>query len=241
VATETGSSANSWNHILIRNSGSECEMFIDGVGQSSGSLPQHSTANAADIIIGSFTSSYNTNLGALNNDRIAELRIYDYAVNSTALNSLSNRDYISGSLFQTNVAGNIFYRNGQLVVSSPLTKYNSGSGLFAEASTTSWKGTHTIYENQVLVRVPRGSFNTTINPSATYSPVTDKPLTEAQQAGRLPGNRYKAIFESGSAFPYITSIGLYNDQYQLLAVAKLAQPIQKRNDIDMNFLIRWDY
>jgi len=167
--------------------------------------------------------------------------MYDYAVEDDAIASLANRHYLSGSLYQTNTAGNIFYRNGQLVVSSPMPKYNSGSGLFVESSTTDWKGTHTIYENQVLIRVPRGSFNTTINPSATYAAPQHKSLSEAQQIGRRPGNRYKGIIESGSALPYITSIGLYNEQYQLLAVGKLAQPIQKRNDIDMNFLIRWDY
>ena len=37
-----------------------------------------------------------------------------------------------------------------LVVSSPMPKYNTGSGLLAESSTTSWKGIHTIYENEVL-------------------------------------------------------------------------------------------
>ena len=40
---------------------------------------------------------------------------------------------------------------------------------------------------------------------------------------------------------YITSIGCYNDEGQMLAIAKLAQPIQKRDDIDMNFVVRWDY
>ena len=48
-------------------------------------------------------------------------------------------------------------------------------------------------------------------------------------------------FVSGSTFaPYITTIGLYNNFGELLAIAKLAQPIKKRNDVDMNFLIRLD-
>jgi hypothetical protein len=48
-------------------------------------------------------------------------------------------------------------------------------------------------------------------------------------------------FVSGSTFaPYITTIGLYNDAGQLLAIGKLAQPIKKRSDVDMNFLIRLD-
>jgi hypothetical protein len=48
-------------------------------------------------------------------------------------------------------------------------------------------------------------------------------------------------FVSGSDFaPYITTLGLYDDAGQLLAIGKLAQPIRKRNDVDMNFLIRLD-
>ena len=49
------------------------------------------------------------------------------------------------------------------------------------------------------------------------------------------------MFISGTAFPYITQIGLYNEDMQMLATAKLAQPIQKRDDVDTNFIVRWDY
>ena len=46
---------------------------------------------------------------------------------------------------------------------------------------------------------------------------------------------------TGSDFvPYITTIGLYNDVGQLLAIGKLGQPVKNRNDIDMNFLISID-
>ena len=41
--------------------------------------------------------------------------------------------------------------------------------------------------------------------------------------------------------PYNFIVGKAGSGKTLLAVAKLARPIQKREDIDMNFLIRWDY
>ena len=48
-------------------------------------------------------------------------------------------------------------------------------------------------------------------------------------------------FVTGSNFsPYITTIGLYNSTGVLMAVAKLAQPIKKRNDVDLNFLVQID-
>jgi hypothetical protein len=50
-----------------------------------------------------------------------------------------------------------------------------------------------------------------------------------------------ASFATGSDFnPYITTIGLYDTNYNLVAVAKLGAPIPKRNDIDLNFEVRFD-
>ncbi len=40
--------------------------------------------------------------------------------------------------------------------------------------------------------------------------------------------------------PYFTTIGLYNENNELVAVAKLANPIKKRRDIDINIIIRFD-
>ena len=63
---------------------------------------------------------------------------------------------------------------------------------------------------------------------------TNLTLTRDDDSTYLP-------FVSGSSFaPYITTIGLYNDSGELLAIGKLAQPIKKRDDVDMNFLIRID-
>jgi hypothetical protein len=38
----------------------------------------------------------------------------------------------------------------------------------------------------------------------------------------------------------MTTIGLYNDDRELLAVAKLANPLEKRDDVDMNVIVRFD-
>ena len=227
-----------WKHIAVRNSSSFCQIFIDGVASdASGSIPAGVTSNDSDIIIGSFISG---SMISPNSD-LAEIRIYDYAVNSTGLSSLANRNYLTGELYQTSVAGNVFYRNGEIVISSPMPKYNTGSGAFGNTFDVSYKGTHTIYENEVLVRIPKDQFNVSMNPTATYTPATNKLLSRSEQSGSLPGDHRKTMFTSGLVYPYITTIGLYNNDAQLVAISKLAQPIQKRDDIDMNFIIRWDH
>ena len=86
-----------------------------------------------------------------------------------------------------------------------------------------------------------------MNPSATFTPPTlgsaghDCTSDAGHQTNTLSGPQRKDLFVSGTLKPYITTIGLYNDKTELIAVGKLAQPIQKRDDVDMNFVIRWDY
>ena len=90
--------------------------------------------------------------------------------------------------------------------------------------TASYKSTVTLYELGVVARLSQGDFNMSTNVTLTKD-----------------DNQSYRGFVSGSDFaPYVTSIGLYNDAGQLLAIAKLAQPIRKRNDIDVNFLVRID-
>jgi len=228
-----------WQHICVRNSASKLEIFANGVtgsGGTTGTLPDF-TSNIADVVIGN-----------VNNERqdgiefhIAEIRMYDYAVNDQAIASLGNNHYLSASCYQTNVVGNVFHKNGQVVASSPLPKYNSGSGIFGNTWDVKYRGTHTIYENECLVRVPKDQFNVTMNPTSTYRPVTDGDICDANQTTLPPGELRKGLFVSGTLKPYITSIGLYSDKAEMLATAKLAQPIQKNPDIDMNFIVRWDY
>ena len=75
-----------------------------------------------------------------------------------------------------------------------------------------------------MAKLDAGDFNMSLNNSLTM----DNDIT------------YQS-FVTGSAFaPYITTIGLYDSAGQLLAIGKVAQPIRKRNDVDMNFLIRID-
>ena len=40
--------------------------------------------------------------------------------------------------------------------------------------------------------------------------------------------------------PFITTIGLYDDEMDLVAVAKLPQPIKSEPDIPVNFIVRFD-
>jgi hypothetical protein len=241
-----------WSHVLVQNSESLCKLAINGeFTGSSGSLPKYSMNNEHYLQIGSVghanaNFTYNETLLGSYTGELAEVRLYDYALPQSSITSLANQNFYSGSLYQSNVPGNIFYRNGQLVISSPLQKYNnifiSSSNIEPGTFNIDYKGQHTIYENEFLCRVPKGTCNVSMNPSATYKPATgiDNECTN-QEKFNGPGEFRKSMFVSGAALPYITTIGLYDDNARLLAVGKMAEPVQKRNDVDMNFIVRWDY
>ena len=88
-----------------------------------------------------------------------------------------------------------------------------------------FRNEYRVFENEIICKISDNEFNISQNPSLT----TDS-------SGSL------RPFATGSKFrSYVTTIGLYNNKSQLVAVGKLSQPIQKRDDIDMNFIVRWDY
>jgi len=237
-----------WAHIAIANSASLCQIHVNGTASgTSGKIPIQSTANSANLLIG--TDSL-LSAGNYFNGNIAEVRLYDYEASQTHISSLANNDFYTGSLYQTNRIGNVFYRNGQIVVSSPMPKYHdmlfTGSAALPNSFQLTYKGQHTIYENEVMVRVPKGTFNVSTNPTSVYRPATGINNDCNTDGGgaetyNRPGDYIKSGFISGTLSPYITTIGLYNDKGEMLAVGKLAEPVQKRDDIDMNFIIRWDY
>ena len=97
-------------------------------------------------------------------------------------------------------------------------------------------------------------FNTSYNPTLTTGSVgflyeseniwtTGSNLPSAYSGSyyTLPDNKLKD-FATGSYFsPYVSTIGLYNDSNQLLAIAKMAQPVPLSNNTDMTFIIKMDY
>jgi len=48
-------------------------------------------------------------------------------------------------------------------------------------------------------------------------------------------------FTSNSFFkPFVTTVGLYNDAFELLAIAKLGSPIRCSDETDTTFVVRFD-
>jgi hypothetical protein len=87
----------------------------------------------------------------------------------------------------------------------------------------SFQNEHIIYENEIRCIIKESEFNLSYNPSLLD----------------ISGSLY-GFATSASFAPYATTIGMYNDENELLMVAKLAKPIMISPDTDMTFIVKYD-
>lgn len=207
-------------HIAITKSGSLVTMYVDGNVITSGSDNTSRCYNRHAIMFGARNRQQQDFCRMLLNDA----RFYNRSLSGPEVATLSAS--ASMSMKQTAVVGNVFYKKGLIVASSHDPKYNN---LFNYDFTLKYRNTHTIYQWETIVRIPKGSFNLSQNPSALQNPYTD-----------LLRNEFTGSNPNVDLYPYATTIGLYNDKKDLLAVAKLNQPLKMRDDVDMNISIKWD-
>lgn len=89
--------------------------------------------------------------------------------------------------------------------------------------TINFKNEHTIFENYIKCNIHENEFHLSYNPSLQVNRGILKSITEIPEFS-----------------PYVTTIGLYNDQGDLLMVAKLSTPLKLSKDIETTLLIRYD-
>ena len=218
--------SSSWNHVVCQKSGSVLQLYVNNVLESS--VTNSMLTNLLGPIGDSIRIDNNDKLkiggystNSLNlNGYLDEIRIFNTELDTSQISALNDRSE-GGTALQTAVVGNVFAKQGLAVVSSVDYRLDN---LIYMPYTASYQSTKKIYELNVIVKLKSDEFNCSSNISVTG----DDDLSYLS-------------FTTGSAFaPYITTIGLYNEIGQLLAVGKLANPIRKRNDVNMNFLIRLD-
>ena len=216
----------SWNHVVCQKSGSSLQMYINNTLHASTTnnllLVPNSPATASARIDNKDTlkiGGYSTNSSNVQG-LIDEVRIFNKSLTNAEISALTDRSE-GGTVLQTQYVGNIFNKHGIAVISSPDYRFNN---IIYTPFTASYRSTVTLNELSVVARLDAGDFNMSTNITLTQDDDTT----------------YYSFASSDDFAPYITTIGLYNDAGQLLAIGKLANSIRKRNDVDMNFLIRLD-
>ena len=66
------------------------------------------------------------------------------------------------------------------------------------------------------------------------------PATSSYKTSYGAGTEYQNFTTHSEFGAYVTTIGLYNDTNELMAIAKLSNPIKKDNDLPYSFLVRFD-
>ena len=224
--TSSTAVSSSWNHVVCQKSGSSLQMYINNTLHASTTnnllLVPNSPATASARIDNKDTlkiGGYSTNSSNVQG-LIDEVRIFNKSLTNAEISALTDRSE-GGTVLQTQYVGNIFNKHGIAVISSPDYRFNN---IIYTPFTASYRSTVTLNELSVVARLDSGDFNMSTNITLTQDDDTT----------------YYSFASSDDFAPYITTIGLYNDAGQLLAIGKLANSIRKRNDVDMNFLIRLD-
>ena len=97
----------------------------------------------------------------------------------------------------------------------------------------------TIYQQNVICHVKDNEFNLSYNPTLLKNNLLSGSNFESQSLN-TPLPEVKDFATASYFEPYITTIGLYNKDNTLLAVAKLGQPLPLSQNTDMTFIIRYD-
>ena len=90
----------------------------------------------------------------------------------------------------------------------------------------------TLHETQYKCTIRENEFNYSMNPTLLVSGGLDQVVN---------GKATYQDFATGSDFPpYITTVGLYDEDQNLLAVGKLAKPLPTSQTTDTTILINLD-
>lgn len=211
-------------HIVYQKTGSNLQIYKDGTLIST----------VADTTVNKVSNNYSIFVGATGyssssmwsqspfNGAIDEVRIYGKSLTQseiTSLSTLTNTNYLA---LQTNKVGNVFYEQG-IVVYSPFQNELITGSFKTKDFSLKYKSSIDIDQYKYYINVPMNDYNTSTNPT----------LYDA--TGSLMPFAIDTDFT-----PYITTIGLYDKDYDLVAVAKLGTPIPKIKGLDLNFEVSFD-
>ena len=203
---------NKLHHITAMKTGSEIRLYVDGVLASSAPdvLISKGCSNKANITIGNLYTYDRGFDGFIDN-----VKMYKQALTLQDI----QLSYHTLGVNNTTI-GNIMYTHGMMVLGAVPARY-------MDIKQVSVRGTHTIWEKEVSCTIGAGEFNRSNNPTLQeYNPAT---------------NQYEfRPFTTGSFKPYVTTVGLYDDRGNMVAVAKLSTPLQLPDNVDTTIIVRYD-
>jgi len=117
--------------------------------------------------------------------------------------------------------------NEVLLLNNTTATVNYVTGGSIDDFNLEFKNTHLIFEHEYQCTVEEDEYNFSLNPTLRLN----QDIEEAELANFATGSNFK---------PYVTTIGLYNEEGELLVVGKLGQPIKMSDETDTTFVVRFD-
>jgi hypothetical protein len=138
--------------------------------------------------------------------------------------------------------GNVFYTEGLIVLTDPaifdvFDRFSdfwdpnvSVYGVFGDLLSINFRGQG---------RVDTKTFNCRLS-TAQYNASNNQTFSYRDTQGTIETDDDRTIVKRKDGTTYVTAIGLYNEDFKLVAVAKFAQPIRKRERDKINCKLRID-
>ena len=223
---------NAWHHVCFTKTGDVLKLYIDGTLETTKTDSAHNlvTRTSCNIFVGgrkygkrTHNGDYWTGENIIHpfEGSMDEIRLFDKGLTAGEVTLLDS------SINNSNRVGNVMYEHGITTITTPLNApkafYHSSSAYDQFA----FKGSQDVTEHMYVCNVMDGEYNSSFNNTLR---VKQDPKSDTMQS-----------YVTSSHFsPYVTTVGLYNDQGDLCAVAKLAQPVKNPSDYDTSYQIRFD-
>lgn len=196
--------------------------YVDASGQE---YVSESFAEEIDTLYGGATTlqddEYIEDEETYVNESEGEFVVPGFDDYKTTLIDDKNGNLILSASQPNRVVGNVIYSHGLIVITNPAVgayyaNYFSGS--------LDWQSSQPIYTYNYHCPIKENEFNFSSNPTSLKD-----------SSGSLADNITGSYFN-----PYFTSVGLYNDTNELIAVAKLAQATQVSDNNETTVVVKLD-
>jgi hypothetical protein len=149
-------------------------------------------------------------------------------------------------LYNSQKYGDVIYEHGIIIITSNGVSGNQGYGSVSYGSAIYGAGTENIINSFATGSNITCSFSSSFNIYETQYKCTirENEFNFSQNPTLVSGSSNSGVlynFATGSYFsPYVTTVGLYDNSYNLLAVAKLSQPLPTSAVTDTSILVNLD-
>ena len=226
--TASGGTCQNTSHILCQQSSSKMQIWFNGnkIAETTNNLIK-STKNKANLYIGSKgPTTIADGIGSASrhfNGELGNINIWNRAFTTTIIANISK------SVNASPYIGDIFYNSGMATITHPNYYSILSNGTAGIINTVQFQGSHLIWEHEYQCTLQEYEYNHTLNTSVRDQANTKNPY-------KLEGFTSHSFFK-----PFVTTVGLYNDAFELLAIAKLGSPIRCSDETDTTFVVRFDY